>query len=143
MAQNVNPTFVKTPNRGLVELTTGTGSSGLVTVYLAGTNGSKIVGMWATASTTTAQDLQWGITNNASTFYLMGTVSIPAGAGSTDSIPAVNLMSSTAVPGMPLDSDGNYYLLLASTADALQAKSPTLIGTTGGLITVTAISGDF
>jgi membrane carboxypeptidase/penicillin-binding protein PbpC len=142
MVQNVNPTFVKTPNRGLISLTTGTGSSGLVTVYTAGTNGSKIVGLWAAGTSTAAQDLQWGITN-AATFFLMGTVSIPAGAGSTDSIPAVNLFSTTAVPGMPLDSDGNYYLLLASTADTLQAKSPTLIPTTGGVITVTAISGDF
>ena len=41
MVQNVNATFVKTPNNGAIQITTGTGSSTVVTVYTGGANGSN------------------------------------------------------------------------------------------------------
>lgn len=142
MAQNVNPTFVKTPNRGFAQMSSATGSSGLVTPYTGGANGSKIVSIVVTATTTQAQDMQWGILNAISSFILYGTKSIPVAAGSSDSIPAVNLLDTTATPGLPLDSDGNVYIMLASSADQVAAKSPTLI--VSGVINVTVPSaGDF
>lgn len=141
MVQNVNPTFVKTPNRGSAQISTGTGSSGIVTAYTGGTNGSKILSLWVTATTTQAQDLQWGILNTTSSFILYGTKSIPASAGSTDSIPGVNLLDQVFVY-LPFDSDQNPYFFLASSADQVAAKSPTAV--VSGVITVTVASaGDF
>src|SRR5208337_3949896 len=106
MVQNVNPTFVKTPNWGATQITTGTGSSGVVTVYTGGVNGSKISALMAVSiGTTTAFDVQWGVSSGG-TLYLYGTASLAVSAGSSDSVPALNLMSNANVP-LPFDSDGN------------------------------------
>jgi hypothetical protein len=56
---------------------------------------------------------------------------------------AVAALTNTASPGAPFDSDNNPYLLLASSADSIQAKIVTTIPTTGGVISVVAVTGDF
>lgn len=146
MAQNVNPTFVKTPNTGATQITTGTGSSGLVTIYTGAVSGSKISALIAVSvGTTSAFDVQWGVTSG-STFYMYGTVAVSAAAGSTDSLPSVSMLNSANTPGLALDSDGNAYLFLASTAWLLQAKTPATSSTwaTGAVINLIAPSiGDF
>jgi hypothetical protein len=146
MAQNVNPTFVKTPNWGATQITTGTGSSVAVTVYTGGADGSKIPGLIATGiGTTAAFDVQWGVQSSA-TLYIHGTASVPAGAGSTSGIPTVNLFNSSNAVGLTVDSDGNSFLFLASSAHSLQVKSPATSSTwaTGAVINLIAPSvGDF
>lgn len=145
MVQNVNPTFVKTPNWGATQITTGTGSSGAVTIYSGGVNGSKINALVAVSvGTTTAFDVQWGISSGG-TLFVHGTASLAVGAGSTDSVPTLNLLSASAVP-LAIDSDGNPYVFLPSSAYTLQAKSPATSSTwtTGAAINLIAPSvGDF
>lgn len=144
---NNTPTFVRQPNNGLTKITTGTGSSTLVTVYTGGSsNGSKVSGLYATAfGTSNAFEVQWGITNNASTFYLMGTVSVSCGAGSSNTLPTINLLNSTSMPGLTADSDGNPFFFLKSSLDALQAKSPATSSqwAAGAHINLIATVGDF
>ncbi len=124
MAQNVNPTFVKTPNNGAVQISTGTNSNTAVTVYAGGANGSKIAAFIATAiGTTIANDVQWGVSSGG-TLYIYGTVSVPVGAGSSDTIPTVNMFNTTNMPSLTIDSDGNPFIFLASSNWSLQAKSP-------------------
>lgn len=145
MVQNVNPTFVKTPNWGATQITTGTGSSTIVTIYAGGANGSKITALIATAiNTTAAFDVQWGVSSGG-TFFLYGDTSVPVSAGSTSSIPSVSLMSASNVP-LALDSDGNPYIFLPSSAYSLQAKTPATSSTwaTGAVINIIAPGiGDF
>jgi hypothetical protein len=145
VTQNVNATFLKTPNWGATQITTGTGSSVAVTVYTGGANGSKIPALMAVSvGTTAAFDVQWGISSGGA-LIVHGTFSISANAGSTDSLPTVNLLSNANVP-LALDSDGNAYVLLPSSAHSLQAKSPATSSTwtTGAVINVIAPSvGDF
>jgi hypothetical protein len=147
MAQNVNATFVKTPNNGAVQISTGTLTSSAVTVYAGGTNGSKIPGFIATGNgTTAAYDVQWGVSSGGTAFYLYGTVSIPVGAGSSDTIPTVNMFNTTNMPALTIDSDGNPFIFLASSAWLLQAKSPATSSTwtTGVVINLIVPSvGDF
>jgi|SRR5215471_6167367 len=147
MVQNVNPTFVKTPNNGAVQITTGTGSSTLVTVYTGGANGSKIPSFIATALLTTAAfDVQWGVTSSAGTFYNYADVSVTAGAGTSNATAPINLMSVSAVPGLTIDSDGNPFIFLASSGWSLQAKTPATSSTwtAGALINLIVPSvGDF
>jgi hypothetical protein len=145
VAQNVNPTFVKTPNWGAVQITTGTGSSGVVTIYNGGVNGSKInsfIGI--SIATTNPYDVQWGVSSAAGgSLYIYGTVSIAAAAGSTDTIAAVNMLSNT---NLPSDSDGNPFLFLPSSSYSIQAKTPALSSawTTGAAINLIVPSvGDF
>lgn len=145
MTQNVNPTFVKTPNSGLVQITTGTGSSGAVTVYTGGTNGSKISALFAVSvGTTTAFDVQWGV-SNGTTLFVYGTGSLAISAGSSDSVPALNLMSNANVP-LPIDSDGNPFFFLPTSSYTLQAKMPATSSTwaAGAAVNIIAPSiGDF
>lgn len=145
MVQNVNPTFVKTPNWGATQITTGTGSSGVVTIYTGGANGSKIPSLIAVSiNTTAAFDVQWGVSSGG-TLFIYGTASVSANAGSTDSIVSVNLMSNANVP-LALDSDGNPFFFLASSAYVLQAKTPagSSAWATGAAIQLIAPSvGDF
>lgn len=145
MAQNVNPTFVKTPNWGATQITTGTGSSVAVTVYAGGANGSKISALMAVSvGTTAAFDVQWGISSGG-TLYIHGTASVAAGAGSTSSIASANLMSNANVP-LSIDSDGNPYFFLPSSAYSLQAKTPATSSTWAAGAVINLISpsvGDF
>lgn len=145
--QNVNPTFVRQPNMGLVQITTGTGSSTLVTIYTGGSsNGSKVSGLVATAvGTSAAFDVQYGIYYNATTFYMLGTVSVSCGAGSSNSIASINLLNSTIAPGLTIDSDGNPFLFLRSSLDVLAAKTPATSSqwAAGAVINLVATTGDF
>ena len=145
MAQNVNPTFVKTPNWGATQITTGTGSSGVVTIYTGGANGSKIPALMAVSiGTTSVFDVQWGVSSGG-TLFIHGTASVAVSAGSSDTVPTTNLMSNSNVP-LALDSDGNPYIFLPSSAYTVQAKSPATSSTwaTGSAINLIAPSiGDF
>jgi hypothetical protein len=145
MAQNVNPTFVKTPNFFATQITTGTGSSGVVTVGTGGANGTKVPALMAVSiGTTSAFDVQWGVSSGG-TLFIHGTASVSAGSGSTDSLPSTNLMSNANVP-LAFDSDGNPFFFLPSSAYTLQAKSPATSSTwaTGAAINLIAPSvGDF
>lgn len=126
MTQNVNATFVKTPNNGATQITTGTGQNTAVTVYAGGANGSKITAfIGAGLGTTGAFDVQWG-TSSGGALYIYGTVSIPSSAGNNSATPSVNMFNTTNVPGLSLDSDGNPYVFLASSAWTLQARTTAL-----------------
>lgn len=145
MVQNVNPTFVKTPNWGATQITTGTGSSVAVTIYTGSSNGSKINAIMAVGlGTTSAFDVQWGISSGG-TLIIHGTATVAAGAGSTSGIATANLVSNSNVP-LAIDSDANPFLFLPSSAYTLQAKTPATSSTwaTGAAINLIAPSvGDF
>lgn len=145
MVQNVNATFVKTPNWGATQITTGTGSSTVVTIYAGGVSGSKIPALMAVSlGTTAAFDVQWGISSGG-TLFIHGTALVSANAGSTDTVPSVNLMSNANVP-LAFDSDGNPFIFLPSSAYSLQAKTPATSSTwaTGAAIYLIVPSvGDF
>lgn len=145
MVQNVNPTFVKTPNWGATQITTGTGSSVAVTVYTGGANGSKISAMLGVSIATTASfDVSWGISSGG-TLFVHGTISVGASAGSSSTLATVNLLSNSNVP-LAVDSDGNPFIFLPSSAYTLQAKTPATSSTwtSGAAINVIVPSvGDF
>jgi len=142
--QNVNPTFVRQPNMGFTQITTGTGSSGSVTIYTGGSsNGTMVKGIIGVSNgTTSAFDVQWGVTNGG-TFFVQGTSSVTVGSGSTSGIIHTNFFANA--PALPKDSDGNQFFFLRSSVDTLTAKSPATSSTwtTGATIILSAIVGDF
>lgn len=147
MVQNINATFVKTPNWGATQITTGTGSSGLVTIYTGGANGSMINALIGVAvGTTNSFDVQWGISSGSgATFFMHGTTSVSLSAGSSDSVASANLMANATVP-LAYSYDGNPYIFLPSSAYLLQAKTPATSSTwaAGAVINLIAPSiGDF
>lgn len=143
MAQNVNPTFVKTPNAGIINISTGNGTAlGFVTIYTGGANGSKITGLTITSNTSVAQDVRISVSNGTNTAFI-NSVSVPTAAGINSSIPPVNGFTNTA---LAIDSDGNPFLILPSTSWTLIAQATTNSSqwTTGNTIYLMVTSaGDF
>lgn len=140
MPVTATPALPQKPNRGLAQINNAAGQS-QQTVYTGGANGSKIVGLIAQSTDTSSHDLQVSITSGG-TSYPLGSVTVPAGAGNSGATPSVNLLNGTQLPGIPIDSDGNPYLFLASASDTVTVAALTTVSS-GKLVTVTAIAGDF
>ena len=140
-AQNTNPEFIKQPQNGKLQLLNANAAGTFVTLYTAGASGSKVSSITAASSGTIAHDLQIAITNGGTT-YLLGTVAVAIGAGNTSGVPSTNLLSATNFPGLPLDSDGNPFILLVF-GDTLQIN-PVVVVTSPLKVNIVAASvGDF
>jgi hypothetical protein len=137
--QNTTPTCIKQPQNGKFQLVNGSGTTAQ-TVYTAGGNGSKVTALVFSSTDTAAHDVQISITNGG-TAYLLGTISVTIGAGNTSTVPSVNALANVQLPGLPLDSDGNPYILLIS-GDTLQITAVVAV-TTAKFVTAIATVGDF
>jgi hypothetical protein len=139
MAVSNVPVFPQLPRNGKVQIVNADGTT-LKTVYTADADGSKIVGLMATSTDSAARVVEVGI-ENGGTFYQLGAVNVPIDAGSITGTAAVNLMSMTSMPGLPVDNDGQPYLLLIS-GDTLKVRVQVAV-TAAETINVTAIGADF
>lgn len=137
MAVTATPVFPQTPKSSKVQILNADASN-LKTAYTGGSNGSKITGLIAASTDTSARDVQIGITNGG-TFFILYTVSVPIGAGTVAGTPPVDLLN---VTGLPIDNDGQKYLYLQSASDTLQVKALTTV-TTAKEIDINAIGSDF
>jgi hypothetical protein len=137
-----SPVFMQTPTVGKVQFVQGTDSTGTYkTLYTAGTNGARCNAMWLTTDDGTATHLvtvqvvsggiRWG------GVAALTTVS----QGFVSGTPALNLLAPTLWPGLPLDSDGNPYIQLA-TGDTLQATYATAL-TAATRINLVVSCGEF
>lgn len=88
----------------------GNSTTSPIVLFTAGLNGAKCNGM--TISTNSTNAVTVFIEVSISSAATLATVLVPAAAGSAVGVPAVAPMSSTYWPGLPLDSEGNPYLLL-------------------------------
>jgi hypothetical protein len=126
------------------QFTNSTSTSTPTQLLAAKTNGVKLEAILVASTDTSARDLNLYL-NVSSTNYLIATVSIPAGAGTTNNIPAVNLLSALtgASPLLPIpkDSNGNPYLYLDSSTAVYAAPGTTL--TSGKVWNITPIGESF
>lgn len=126
MSTSPVPVLPQTIKRTFIQILPAT-ASGLVTLATGGANGTKIVAAIATSSDTgSGRDVTIGITNGG-TFMPLGTVTVPVQAGQVANTPAVNMLDPAKIPGLPVDSDGQPYIFLASASDTLQVKSLTTV----------------
>jgi hypothetical protein len=132
MAQNVNPTFVKTPNRGVVQISTGTGTT-IVTLYTGGANGSKITGINLIHNSSGTLTVAVYLGNGGTNYFLTQVTAVP-------NTPAAVVNTAS---GLPVDSDGNQYIILASSADTLAIQSLATIPTAATFLSGYAVAGDF
>ena len=95
----------------------------------------------AASTDTSARDVQIGITKSA-VFYILATKTVSLTAGHVAGVAAVNLLNTTDMPGLPVDSDGQVYLFLSDANDTLQIKSLTTV-TAAKEIDINAIGADF
>jgi hypothetical protein len=126
------------------QFTNSTSTSTPTQLLAAQTNGVKLEAILVASTDTSARDINLYL-NVSSTNYLIATVSIPANAGNSDSVPAVNLLSALtgASPLLPIprDSNGNPYMYLDSNT-ALYAAPATTI-TSGKVWNIVPIGESF
>ena len=143
----VNP---QTPNVGKIQFLQGTDSAGTYkTLYVGGSNGTKITGIYLTSFDPSASHLVTiQLSSSASAHCSPATscfggmaITLPVNSGSANAAPAVNAMSSANWPGLPRDSDGNPYIYLPSASYTLEMTYATAI--TSGLINGVAVAADF
>jgi hypothetical protein len=141
----------QTPNIGKIQFLQGTDSAGTYkTLYVGGSNGTKITGIYLTSfdpSATHLITIQLSSSSSAhcspatSCFGGMA-ITLPVSSGSANAAPAVNAMSSATWPGLPRDSDGNPYIYLPSSSYTLEMTFATALTSTDWVNGV-AIGADF
>lgn len=133
------PIFPQTVKNYVAQIQNADGQT-VKTLVTGGTNGSKIEALTISSSDTSARDVQLSLTIS-SVVYILGTVSIPATAGTVDNIVSVDILRSSQIPGLSYDANGNKILYVANGA-TLGIEALTTV-TSGKAIQAIAIGGDF
>lgn len=133
---------VQTPRMGAVSFSTADTAGTNKTVIQGGSNGTKITALYATSNDTGAAHLGTVQFQRSAANFGGVAVNIPVSAGFVNGTPPVNFLSTAVWPGLPVDSDGNPYLFLASTLDLLVGTFATAMGA-GFQLNMQAVAGDF
>ena len=133
------PTLVQTPKITPNSWVNADAANTKKTICTAGSSGTKVVGISASSTDTSNRTGQLWLTRSG-TSYLIASFVVPTLAGTDGIVPAVNLMRASLLP-LPVDNDGQPYLLLVS-GDTLQA-SFTGVVTAAKEIDIVCIHGDF
>src|SRR5437773_5627100 len=103
-----------------------------VTVYTGGANGSKVVALYLTTTDATAHVVTCVLNKNGARGGGVALTTSTTKPGFASAIPAINLLSAANWPGLPVDSDGNPYVYLASASDKIDCRYATAL-TSGAL----------
>ncbi len=137
MAANTSPIFPKTVETGANTFANADGTNPK-TIVTAGADGARVFSLNAATDDTAAIDFSVYVQRDgAGTNELLGTVSVPAGAGNVSGTPAVNLLDPSKIKG--LDADGS--LILGGT-DLLRVAARTAV-TAAKTTYVVASYGDY
>lgn len=132
------PAFFVTPRTIAARLQNSDGTT-LVQVYSPPVSGAKVVSLMAASTDGTARDIGLFITKGG-VDYPIGTVGVPITAGTIAATPQVNLLNRTSFPGLPIDSDGQPYILL-ETGAVLKAKALVAI-TAAAFMNITGVAAE-
>jgi hypothetical protein len=136
MAAGTKPIFVAALNNKGQTWVNADGAGAVKDVFVAGANGSRAASLIATSTDTSAIDVQV-FAYDGSTAFLIGTITVPIGAGNTGTVGGVNLLQLAGIPG--LNSDGSITL---PTSWKLQASNVTTV-TAAKTLTVVCVGGDY
>lgn len=137
MAAGTNPIFVAALNNKGQSWTNSDAAGTTKDVLVAGTNGSRVAAVSATSTDTSAVDVQI-LLHDGTTAWLVGTITVAAGAGNTGSTAAQNLLG--VLSSTPwTNSDGSVTL---PNGWKLQAKNVTQVSA-GKTLTLVGIGGDY
>lgn len=138
----------QTPSRGFVQFLNADTAGTYKVLYTGGTNGSKCTGLYIVTSDTATHVVIVQLANVAT---VIG--SITAGRGGpvvttvassaiTTFAAPISMMTTTLWPGLPVDSDGNPYFILANNTDSIQITFATTV-TSGAALNGYAVCSDF
>jgi len=141
---------VQTPNAKGTAFIQGTDTAGTYkTVYTSGSSGSKVIGIYITSTDSTASHLFTVQFSSSVTAHCVtscfgaASVTIPISAGYAAASPAVNALSPSTWPGLPIDANGNPYIFLpASSSFTLEGTFQTALGS-GSQVNIVVVAGDF
>lgn len=136
---SASPIFVGSAKPAFIQILPAATTT-LVTLLTAAAAGSKVVGITITSTDTADRVVQLYVTRGG-VDILLSTVAVPLNSGTTNALPAVNGMSTTNLPGLPTDNDGQRYLLL-QMGDVLKA-AVTVTVTAAKAINFNVQAGDF
>jgi hypothetical protein len=128
------PIFPQTIVNSPTTINNASGTSA-VTLYTAPAAGARIDKLILTSTDTSARDLQLAVSGN-----LIGTVSVPIGAGNTSGVAAKDAFADPNIV-LPVDAFGNKVLYLAN-GQTLQAIMPVAV-TAAKAIVATPLGGSF
>lgn len=140
MAVTSSPVCVQTPKAGVQQILNAD-ASGWKTVVTGGSNGTKITALMLTSTDTSNRIVQIAVSRGG-THYIFGTVTVTAGAGTDGVTAAVAVFSSSLIPNLPIDNDGQPYVFLSNASDTLDISSTSTV-TSGKIINALAMEGDF
>jgi hypothetical protein len=109
-------------------------------LFTAGANDSDVLSIVATSNDTATVNLQVFRTNGG-VDYLLGTVRIITLSGTDGAAVAIDILNSTAFPGLPINSVGKRYIPLKN-GDTLRIAAVVTM-TTGKVCNVTAFGQDY
>lgn len=98
-------------------------------LLVPGANGSKVVSILATTNESAERLLQISLLRGGVNYWL-ASVLVPPNAGLDGDTPTVDVLNALALPGLPIDQDGQRYFFLES-GDKIQ------VGVGGAAVTAT------
>lgn len=108
-------------------VTLGSDSQG-VTVYTAGTSGSRVISLMGSTDDTVASNIFVYVLKGAAVQPL-GLVPVAASAGNVTGTRNIDFLNGTNIPGLPVDNTGRQYISL-TPSDVLKVGS--LVATSAG-----------
>lgn len=105
------------------------------TIFTGGTNGSKIFGVWVTTNDGSLTHLATVQQSNSTSSHCSpqssclggAAVTIPVSSGFANGAPAINMLSPTNWPGLPVDALGNPFLSLTGATLTIEATFATAL----------------
>ena len=121
------PTFVSAINTVPVQILPADTTT-QKSLIAGGTNGTKVTSLQASSTETALAHVVEVSILRGGTNSLLAAVNVPVNSGFDGTTPAVDLLNSTIMPGLPVDNDGQHYLFLKS-GDTLQVKAQVTVNT--------------
>ena len=129
-AAQVTPNSVVTPQavtNGLFSFIQGTHAANtLQTIFTPGANGARCNGMLITTNDGTVTHILNLVLENAGVARTLATVTTTLSQGYLTATPGLAPLNTTTIPGLPVDSNNNAYLVLKS-GDTLRMRFATAL----------------
>ena len=145
MPVSSTPVYIQTPKLGVQNFVQGTDAAGTYkTLFTAGVNGSKVVGVLASTDDGSATHVLTLAVTRSATRYTIIEYTLPINAGTGGATANVDMLAGGPLlltKGLPVDNDGQPYLQLES-GDTLELTFATAL-TAARRINVLTIASHF
>lgn len=128
-----------TPTLSLVQIANADASN-QKTIHTAGSGGTKITAVFALSDDSSNRLLTLSVLRGA-VHYPISATTVAANSGTDGTAASVDLLAAARSPWVPVDNDGQKYLLLES-GDVLEVKSGSTV-TSAKFVTVGAMGAEF